>query len=123
VAQRLGRRLDPEQSVLAPIPDAVRHRLHPHELEMFPGGMAMHPRTTGAGATSGYRGRLGFYELLMISGPLREGVGERRPAHELLKLAGAAHVTMRRDGLRKAAEGHTSIDEVLRATQDTDDIA
>jgi len=122
VAQRLGRRLDPEHAVRAPIPDAVRHRLHPHELAMFPDGTCMQPRTSaGPGAGSGYRGRLGFYEILMISGPLREGVGQRRPAHELLKLAGSSHITMRTDGLRKAADGQTSIDEVFRATQDADD--
>ena len=41
---------------------------------------------------------------------------------ELLRTAGARHVTMRQDGVVKAAGGETTVEEVLRATQDAEDL-
>jgi len=47
----------------------------------------------------------------------------RSTSRELLAAAGPDHATMRDDGLIKAARGETTVDEVLRATQDTEDFA
>jgi general secretion pathway protein E len=75
----------------------------------------------GAGCSScrgtGYRGRVGIYELLTISDQLREAVSDRRPTSELrriLKAEGMA--TLRDDGLRRVLEGTTTPEEVLRVT-------
>ena len=46
---------------------------------------------------------------------------EDRPAIEPQSAVDEAYMTMRADGLEKAAAGHTTIEEVLRATQDTED--
>lgn len=66
---------------------------------------------------TGYRGRIGLYEVMEMSDPLRErilaggsGGGLRSAAIE------AGMVTLRRSGLRKIADGVTSIDEVTRET-------
>jgi len=40
----------------------------------------------------------------------------------LKSILGEEYVTMRRDGIEKAAAGMTTVDEVLRATQDVDDV-
>ena len=70
---------------------------------------------------SGYRGRLGYFELLVITAGLRKAVSENKPISELAKLAPESYRVMRHDGLEKAALGMTTIEEVLRATQDADD--
>ena len=70
---------------------------------------------------SGFRGRLGFYEIARINARLREGISKNRTTLELRGLVDADFATMRDDGMAKAAAGMTTIDEVLRATQDIDD--
>jgi type II secretory ATPase GspE/PulE/Tfp pilus assembly ATPase PilB-like protein len=119
LAQRLGRRICTACSRSEPIPDALLHRLSPAELALFPGARS----ARGAGCDrcehTGFRGRAGFFELMRVTQDMRAGIGRRLPAHELDKTATADHVTMRRDGLLKAAEGLTTVEEVLRATQDT----
>jgi type II secretory ATPase GspE/PulE/Tfp pilus assembly ATPase PilB-like protein len=118
IAQRLGRRICRMCGRPDPLSDAVLHRLAPAELALFPGQLA----TRGAGCEacdkSGYRGRIGYYELLRVNAEMRAGIGRRLNAAELLAALGPSHVTMRRDGLLKAAEGKTTVEEVLRATQD-----
>jgi type II secretory ATPase GspE/PulE/Tfp pilus assembly ATPase PilB-like protein len=70
---------------------------------------------------SGFRGRLGFYELIKVGPALRAGISEGRSTIELRGLLGDDFVSMREDGVRKAIEGITTPAEVLRATQDVDD--
>jgi type II secretory ATPase GspE/PulE/Tfp pilus assembly ATPase PilB-like protein len=66
---------------------------------------------------TGYRGRVGLYELLEVSDPLREMIMERKSAHELAARARAdGHLsTLRDDGYEKARAGVTTVEEVLRA--------
>jgi general secretion pathway protein E len=66
---------------------------------------------------TGYRGRVGIYELLTISDQLREAVSDRRSTSELrriLKSEGMA--TLREDGLRRVLDGTTTPEEVIRVT-------
>jgi general secretion pathway protein E len=66
---------------------------------------------------SGYRGRIGIYELLVMSDEIREELSRRRGAGELRALAVRAGMrTLRADGLRLIREGVTTPDEVLRVT-------
>ncbi len=66
---------------------------------------------------TGYRGRVGIYELLTISDAIRAALPERRGAVELHALAiqNGMH-TLRDDGLRLVFEGVTTPEEVLRVT-------
>lgn len=120
IAQRLGRRVCSICATQVALTEAQSHRLTAEELAMFTGGLC----TVGAGCEkcsgTGYRSRQGFYELLIINSALRQAISERRSAQDLIALAGKEHVTMRGDGMRKAAAGLTTIDEVLRTTQDVD---
>jgi len=68
---------------------------------------------------SGYRGRIGLFELLQISDPIRELINEKRSAVDIRKAAlktGDLR-TLYRDGLEKAAKGATTLEEVSRIIQ------
>ena len=66
-------------------------------------------------AGTGYRGRLGIYEVMSVSAELRKLTLERRPAEELKDLAIRQGMrSLRDDGLDKVREGRTSIAEVAR---------
>lgn len=63
----------------------------------------------------GYRGRMGLYEVLTLTEPLTEAVLRRAPIEELTDLAVAGGMrTLLADGIRKAVEGHTTVEEVMR---------
>jgi type II secretory ATPase GspE/PulE/Tfp pilus assembly ATPase PilB-like protein len=72
-------------------------------------------------AGTGYRGRTGIYELLMVSEPFRELVSRRAPLAELRALARAEGMrTLREAGLERARSGDTTVEEVLRVTGDVE---
>ncbi len=122
LAQRLGRRLCRHCRAPAPVDETVRHRLSAREAGMFPGGMGYAARGCDKCDNSGFKGRLGFFEVLMVNSAVRTTITEARTeARAVLAAAGPQHATMREDGLLKAARGETTIDEVLRATQDTEE--
>ncbi len=67
----------------------------------------------------GYSGRSALLEVLVMDDTLRRLVLKRADAHEIEQAAiEGGMMTIYRDGLRKAAEGITSIEEVLRVTWD-----
>ena len=68
---------------------------------------------------SGYRGRIGIYELLLISDSLRDLINEKRSATEIRKAAlkNGDLRTLFRDGLEKAAKGITTLEEISRIVQ------
>lgn len=120
LAQRLGRRLCPHCRAECGINEAEAHRLTPEELAMFD-GRAYHGEGCDKCDETGYRGRIGYFEVLEVTGSMRTAISERRGIKAILGCALDSHVTMRTDGIRKAARGNTSISEVLRATQDADE--
>jgi type IV pilus assembly protein PilB len=66
-------------------------------------------------AQTGYRGRIGLYEVMPMSDELRRLILEKRPAEELRVAAQAEGMrTLREDGLDKIRAGITSVAEVLR---------
>jgi type IV pilus assembly protein PilB len=76
----------------------------------------------GAGCSScnqtGYRGRLGIFEVLVMNSQLRELAFNRAPATHLRKAARAAGMrTLLEDGKRKILRGVTTPAEVARITQ------
>ena len=67
---------------------------------------------------TGYRGRVGIYELMIINDPIRELIYTRKSAGVIKKQAIVSGLaTLRMDGAKKAAAGVTTISEVLRVTQ------
>jgi type IV pilus assembly protein PilB len=64
---------------------------------------------------TGYRGRLGIYEVMPVSDELRRMILESAGADELrVKAREEGMRTLREDGLEKIKAGHTSVPEVLR---------
>lgn len=67
---------------------------------------------------TGYHGRLGIYELLVLGDAIRAELMERRGEGELRRLAVAQGMrTLRDDGLRLVRAGVTTPEEVFRATR------
>ncbi len=67
----------------------------------------------------GYSGRTGIYELMVVDDEIRHTVTSGGDAGQVKKVATSkGMLTLRDDGLRKALSGETSLDEVLRVTQE-----
>ncbi|MDA7886492.1 ATPase, T2SS/T4P/T4SS family [Pirellulales bacterium] len=68
-------------------------------------------------SNSGYKGRLGLYELLVMTDELRDLVVRNASTEEIRDLARkAGMVTLRDSGMVNMFEGHTTADEVIRET-------
>jgi type IV pilus assembly protein PilB len=68
---------------------------------------------------TGYTGRVGLFELVVMDDTLRAMVTARATTAELLVQARkAAFVSLLDDGIIKAAQGLTTLEEVLRVTQE-----
>jgi type IV pilus assembly protein PilB len=66
---------------------------------------------------SGYKGRVGVFEVMEMTDTLRELVIDNAPAFEIKKKAIAeGMLTLRQSGLRKVLEGFTTLEEVVRET-------
>ncbi|MBP6705661.1 MAG: type II secretion system ATPase GspE [Achromobacter sp.] len=71
---------------------------------------------------TGYQGRTGIHELLVVDEAMRSAILQGMDASALQSIATKAGMyTLYDDGLRKVAAGVTSLDEVLRVTQDQGD--
>jgi len=69
-------------------------------------------------ANTGYKGRIGIFELLVMSDEVREVVFEKVSSNIIKEKAKAlGMVTLREDGVRKVLKGMTTISEVMRVTQ------
>jgi len=67
--------------------------------------------------TKGYRGRMGIYELLMMDDSIRELIYSKATSTVIREKALAAGMRpLRHDGLRKAAVGISTLEEVIRVT-------
>lgn len=74
---------------------------------------------------TGYSGRIGIYELLVINEEIRQLINTKRSADEIMRVAVKPTLgnyanrmhTMYEDGLDKVKNGITTIDEVLRVTR------
>ncbi len=68
---------------------------------------------------TGYRGRTGVYELLVIDDVMRRLVHDRAPEHVVREAALRAGMTsLRRDGARWVETGTTSLAELVRVTRE-----
>lgn len=87
-------------------------RLHPDKLMLY--------RAVGCDNClgTGYRGRTGIYEMVMITDTIRAHVLRNSDSNTIRKVAkGDGMVSLREDGIRKVVTGVTTIEEVVRATQ------
>jgi len=122
MAQRLVRKVCPDcRQLYEPPPHELR------ELGLGNGEQSdltngTHKFYVGAGCDkcfhTGYRGRTGVYELMMVNEEIQDMVYKRKSAGTIKKAAlNAGLQTLRMDGARKVLAGVTTIAEVLRVTQ------
>ncbi|MDB4876668.1 MAG: hypothetical protein JWM41_3114 [Gemmatimonadetes bacterium] len=115
LAQRLVRVICPSCKVET-TPDKAAYR------RIDVAGLGLSRVWKGAGCEecrhTGYRGRTGLYELLVMDNDLRLEVQKRRGSEELRTMAVAKGMrTLLDDGVRAARDGVTTIDEVLRVAR------
>ncbi|MBN1507839.1 MAG: type II secretion system ATPase GspE [Sedimentisphaerales bacterium] len=68
---------------------------------------------------TGYRGRIGIFETMLVTDEVRSRILENTSAPELRKLAAQHGMrSLRDDGFRHLHEGRTTIEEILRVTKD-----
>jgi type IV pilus assembly protein PilB len=66
---------------------------------------------------TGYRGRVGLFEVMEMTDAVRQVVLDGGSALELRRQALAdGMLTLRQSGLQKVCEGQTTVDEVVRET-------
>jgi len=115
-AQRLVRRICSQcKEPLQILPQALRDAGYtPEESEKV---VIHHGRGCATCNNTGYKGRVGLYEVMEINDELRELILVGASALELKKKAlETGMITLRRSGLLKVALGHTTMEEVLRET-------
>jgi type IV pilus assembly protein PilB len=116
MAQRLVRKVCPKCR--------IRHEPPAHILK----GLGLKPEIAkkanfmkGKGCTycnkTGYRGRMGIYELMGMSSQIREMTFKGAPTQDIRKVARKQGMrTLFEDGMIKAIKGQTTVDEVLKIT-------
>ncbi|HWX23228.1 MAG TPA: GspE/PulE family protein [Candidatus Binatia bacterium] len=115
LAQRLVRRICQQCKTEWPVSAAVRARV-----EALGGRRVEGVFYQGNGCEecrgTGYRGRVGIFELLAITNEIKELILQKRSNAELKATAQKTMVTMHQDALQKAAAGITSLEEILRVS-------
>ncbi|NBR86070.1 MAG: type II/IV secretion system protein [Proteobacteria bacterium] len=113
MAQRLVRRICPKCKT-----DYEPDRAHlPHDLVLAPGDKLW--RGTGCPncRNTGYRGRSGLYELMVMSDAISEKIIERAPSYQIVAVAKQGGLRLlREDGWDKVRRGLTTPDEVVLCT-------
>ncbi len=83
------------------------------------GGQVFRARGCAECLDTGYSGRTGIYELLVVDDEIRSMVTAGANAGQIKRAAiSKGMLALRHDGLRKVVEGVTSLDEVVRVTQE-----
>jgi type IV pilus assembly protein PilB len=118
MAQRLVRIICAECKEVDPEPDPKVLRLLGFTEEELKNGTISRGKGCNACGGTGYRGRLGIFELMEMSHVLAELAMKRSPVGEIRREARAAGMrTLLEDGRRKILNGITTPDELVRITQ------
>ncbi len=115
LAQRLVRTLCTDCKI-AYEPDSSECDLlgvsYPHNIKLF--------KTKGCDQCgySGYRGRVGIFELVLIDDSMRAMIHDGVAEYEVEKYARTRSPSIRQDGMRIVLSGITTLEEVLRVTRE-----
>lgn len=120
IAQRLTRTICPDCVV----------NYYPSPSELADAGLSARtgrPFRRGEGCRkchdTGFKGRLGVYEVMEVMSGLRRLISRNAPVHELREeLRNLKVKTLREEGILLALDGRTTLDEVLRVTHSDDDM-
>ena len=115
LAQRLARRLcmncrEPYQ----PTDEMLRQSGFPSEVA-GKGITLYRPQGCSRCNQTGYKGRLGLYEVMLVSEAIERLTVERKSADEISRVAQAeGMISLREDGIEKVLKGVTSVEEIAR---------
>jgi type II secretory ATPase GspE/PulE/Tfp pilus assembly ATPase PilB-like protein len=115
LAQRLVRKICPHCKEATPVPKAVSDKLHAMGAKRVE-GVFYWGRGCDDCRNTGYRGRVGIFELLAIGAELRELILQKRSNAELKSVAQRTMMTMHEDAMLKASQGLTSLEEIVRVS-------
>jgi general secretion pathway protein E len=113
LAQRLVRVLSPESKQPFQAGEYERRLLNLRPEDPSP--ILYRPGRDGG---SGYRGRSGIYELIVVDDQMRTMIHDGASEQELEKYARNTTPSIRDDGRAKVLRGETTIEEVLRVTRE-----
>jgi type II secretory ATPase GspE/PulE/Tfp pilus assembly ATPase PilB-like protein len=127
IAQRLLRRICQKCQEEVKLGEAVLNELEDEIKKMPPGTLESvnlkRPFSFRKGKgcdecdNKGYKGRIGIFEVLVVTPAIEDLAVKRRPASEIHEQAiKQGMLTMRQDGILKVLQGLTTYDEVLRVT-------
>ena len=108
VSQRLIRVLCPSCKTKIDVPQAVRRRFSLDDVILYG------PRGCSVCRGTGYKGRLGIFEILPMSADIVTAINERTAPDQIQRDSGRPTLLM--DGMRKVRAGVTTLDEILRVT-------
>lgn len=115
VAQRLARRLCTACRKRIKISDDVARAAGFSEEEIAAGLKLWGPKGCEECTGTGYRGRIGLFEIMAMDEELERLFLRKAPSEQLREAAlGAGMVSLRRDALDKVAAGITSLEEIDR---------
>ncbi|MDE0801045.1 MAG: ATPase, T2SS/T4P/T4SS family [Rhodospirillaceae bacterium] len=119
MAQRLARRVCTECKTVSTPPKPIVAKYNSIQSRFSNLVTASPEWVTSVGCDAcqhtGYRGRMGLYEMAAVTDGIADLVMQNRPVHELHKSAEQdGFRTLLEDGLIKAAMGLTSVEEVIR---------
>ncbi len=118
LAQRMVRRLHPEHRRKI-TPDATTRKLF-NQLppNVRPKELVLYEPVPSEENHTGYAGRTGIFELLTISDAIRKLIHARASDDEIRTVAQKeGMLTLFQEGLLRAAAGETTVEEVVRVTQ------
>jgi general secretion pathway protein E len=118
MAQRLLRVICPDCKEPCPPQEGA---VIPEELRRMGAESAQLHRGAGCDEclNTGYLGRTGIFELMLVDDEMKELITQRQGSHILKQAAiRSGMTTLREDGLRKALAAVTTLEEVYRVTQD-----
>lgn len=115
IAQRLARRLCPKCKVPEDLPAEELQRQGFSEEQIQ--NMTVYSPKGCDHCTDGYKGRVGIYEVMKITPEISHAIMDGGNSLEIAELAAKqGFANLRQSGLKKAADGITSLAEVNRVT-------
>ncbi len=116
LAQRLARRLCKEcKEAYEPSQEMLKKNDFPPEVFEMDKVVLYKPKGCSRCNNTGYKGRLGLYEVMIVSEAIRRLTVERKSADEIARVAQAEGMkSLREDGIEKVLQGMTSVEEIAR---------
>lgn len=121
-SQRLGRRLCTKCKMEIPVPDDTELLSYGFRESQLEGLTLYGAKGCPACRGGGYKGRIGFFELMEVTDEVAKAISAEVPEDQLRKVAiQEGMVPLRNAAILKAMQGITSLDEVLKKTVITEE--